>query len=122
MAQSATTTLKDVSKTDTSEIEAQLAALRSDVSGLTKALAAYGQTQGKNLSEAASTQAASVKASGEEAARIAAQKADEAYHLARDKASLAYMQTEDTVRQNPAAAVGIAAGIGFLAGLLTARK
>jgi ElaB/YqjD/DUF883 family membrane-anchored ribosome-binding protein len=122
MAQSASTRLKDVSATDTADIEAQLAALKSDISGLTKALADYGQAQSKTLSEVAATTAANAKASGEDAARRAAQKADEAYHLARDKAGEAYAKTEDSVRQNPAAAVGIAAGIGFLAGLLTARR
>jgi ElaB/YqjD/DUF883 family membrane-anchored ribosome-binding protein len=119
MAQATTTHLKDV---NTNDIEDQLAALKSDIAGLTKALADYGQAQGKTLSVAASNGVETAKSKSEEAAHLAAVKAEEAYHLARDKAGVAYAKSEDAVRQNPAAAVGIAAGIGFLAGLLTARR
>lgn len=119
MAQSAAPRLKEV---NTDDIEQQLAALKADIAGLTKALADYGQAQGNNLSAAASDTAHAAKVKSADAAHQAAVHAEEAYLMARAKANDALSRTEDSVRQNPAAAVGIAAGLGFLAGLLTARR
>lgn len=119
MAQSASPRLKEV---NTDDIEDQLAALKADIAGLTKALADYGQAQGANLSVAASDAADTAKVKSSDAAHYAALRAEEAYLVARSKATDAMVRSEDAVRQNPATAVGIAAGIGFLAGLLTARR
>lgn len=41
---------------------------------------------------------------------------------AREHASEAYAQTEEKVRQNPALAVGIAAGVGFAVARVIARR
>ena len=49
-------------------------------------------------------------------------KGEEGLAQAQKSASDAYHQTEASVRENPAAAVGIAAAIGFVVGLLAGRR
>jgi ElaB/YqjD/DUF883 family membrane-anchored ribosome-binding protein len=119
MAQTTAPRLKEV---NTDDIEDQLAALKSDIAGLTKALADYTQAQGNNLSATASDKVDAAKVKSADAAHQAAVRAEEAYLVARGKANDALAISEDAVRQNPATAVGLAAGFGFLAGLVMARR
>lgn len=93
------------------ELSDQLETLRADIAGLKSTMAEYGRAQGTHLRAVASEKV-------NEAAAKGAAKADEL----RDAANKTYADTEDAVRQNPAAAVGIAAGLGFVVGLLMSRR
>ena len=93
------------------ELSEQLAILRDDIAALKSTMAEYGRAQGTHLRAVASD------AVNEAAARGAA-KADEL----KVAAARTYSDTENAVRANPAAAVGIAAGFGFLFGALMSRR
>jgi ElaB/YqjD/DUF883 family membrane-anchored ribosome-binding protein len=93
------------------DIRDQLAALQADVSELSKALSSYGRARGSEAKLAAEQTATDLK--------------DRANQLSKDaEAQLrtGYSSAETAVKDNPAAAVGIAAGIGFLVGLLSVRR
>ena len=82
----------------------QIATLKNDLATLTKSLGDYGK--GKQ-------------------AEVTQQALDSAHALAdrtKQQALHAQSQTEEFVRTQPATALGIAAGIGFLVGMITARK
>ena len=109
MAQSKTVT--STSSASVSDLTDQVAALKSDIAAITDILAEIGVDK-KNQAEARLRNAASeVKARGE-------QHLLEAQLRAEDLSN----QAVEAVRQQPAAAVGMAVGIGFLIGFLTARK
>ncbi|KAA2313955.1 DUF883 domain-containing protein [Pseudooceanicola sediminis] len=107
------TTTSDAKKDspDTAVIQAQLEAVQKDVAELTRALTEYGKAQGAHLSGAARAKAEQVR--GEAEAGLA---------YADAQARQAYATAEDRVRENPAASVAIASGVGFLIGLLMARR
>jgi ElaB/YqjD/DUF883 family membrane-anchored ribosome-binding protein len=59
----------------------------------------------------------------------ATQKADQAVETGaaaaealKVKANKTYTDAEDAVRANPGTAIGIAAGVGFLVGMMSARR
>lgn len=93
------------------DLQKQISQLKNDISGLTDTLGEYGRVQGEHLKHAARDQAAALR-----------QKGAEGIAEAQDMATRAYEQAETSVRQNPAAALGIAAGLGFLVGLMTSRR
>ncbi len=93
------------------DVSAQMAVLRDDIANLTATVAEYGKAQGMVLRSAAAEKAAGLAESGAAAT-----------HAIRAKAEKTYSDTEDAVRANPAAAIGIAAGVGFVIGLLTTRR
>lgn len=105
-----TQTATPVEKT-TAELEAQIATLTSDVAALTSTLSDYGKAQKAQLGEAAS-----------ETLDLARQKGIEAAEQARLQTRDAVASAEKTVRANPGASVGIAAGVGFIAGILATRR
>lgn len=107
MVQSAKNNVSELS----GDVNQQMAVLREDIANLTAAVADYGKAQGLQLKSAATEKAAHVAQSSTEAA--AAVKA---------KAEVAYSDAETAVRANPAAAVSIAAGLGFLVGMLATRR
>lgn len=92
---------KDVSIDDLAN---QIEVLKSDISGLTSTIAEY------------------TKAKGAEASTTAKLKAKEAVDTGREKALEAQLHAEDFVRTQPATALGLAAGLGFLVGMFTARR
>ncbi len=70
-----------------------------------------------------------VREAGQDYAEQAAQKADELYRAGQQKsqeaafyAELGYEEATNMVRRNPVQSVGIAVGIGFLMGLVIARR
>lgn len=92
---------ENVSVQDLSE---QLEILKKDIAGLSATLGEY------------------TRAKGHEATATAKAKAQELATDGREKALEAQMQAEEFVRNQPASALGIAAGLGFLVGLFTARR
>jgi ElaB/YqjD/DUF883 family membrane-anchored ribosome-binding protein len=107
MAQSAKSNVSELN----TDLTKQMAILRDDIANLTATVAEYGKAQAALAKSAASDKAADLTDAG--AAKAQAVKA---------KATQSYADAEDAVRANPAAAVGIAAGIGFLVGMMTARR
>ncbi|NIY78386.1 MAG: DUF883 domain-containing protein [Rhodobacteraceae bacterium] len=93
------------------DLSAQIATLKADVAELTNTLADYGRAQKAQLG-----------ATAEDSFEAAKQKGVETADYARQQARDAYAGAEKTVRENPAASVGIAAGVGFLVGLLASRR
>ncbi len=108
MARSDTPTTKNPSTEDLAE---QLEALRSDVSALATTMADLGRASGARLGEAARERverAGDLAQSGVDAARARAQQLEH--------------QANDFVTRQPATALGIAAGVGFLVGMMTSRR
>lgn len=92
---------KDVSIEDLSN---QIEVLKADISGLTSTIANY------------------TKAKSAEASATAKVKAREAVDAGHEKVLEAQLHAEDFVRTQPATALGLAAGLGFLIGMFTARR
>lgn len=82
------------------QLSEQMAILRQDISAISRSLADLGVSTKDAALESARQKAAELRVSGEELGQ----------------------QAVDAVRQQPAAAVGIAVGVGFLLGFLTGRK
>lgn len=92
------------------EVQAQLEKLSQDIAQLTQAVAAFGN--------------AKVREAGDRAALLGvdvAARSSQAFEAT--KSSLAAMESdlEAQIRNRPLQAIGIAAGVGFLAALLTRR-
>ncbi|WP_339761977.1 DUF883 domain-containing protein [uncultured Sulfitobacter sp.] len=92
---------KDVTVED---LSVQISILKDDIAALTSSVSTYGKT----------------------ATRDAANQAKTAAHdyadLGKAKAAEAQQNAEDFIRTQPATAMGIAAGVGFLIGLIAARR
>jgi len=104
-------TVKSIKPTSGEDLSAQIETLRKDLGELTQTIQGMG--------------AASVK----EAASTAKEKVDGIRDTAADQAETARLhamelqdQAGDFVRNQPATAMGIAAGLGFLVGFLSSRK
>lgn len=98
-------------ETTTEDLAAQVEALKADIAALTHSLGDYGRTQGAHLAETARESAKSARSSGEA----------ELEHL-RSKVNDLSRQAEDFVAHKPGVALGVAAGLGFLAGLVLSRR
>ncbi|WP_417587777.1 glycine zipper domain-containing protein [Pararhodobacter oceanensis] len=94
-----------------SDVAQQMAVLREDIAALTATVTEYGKAQGEALKASAGAKAAGLAETGANAAGAL-----------KAQAEKSYSDAEEAVRGNPAAAVGIAAGVGFLVGMLTARR
>ena len=92
------------------DVQAELENLRRDIAALTQTVASFGTGKLKE---------ASVRASqlGAEAAGVSAQYVESA----RDSLRSAEQDLEAQIRSKPLQAVAIAAGVGFLAALLSRR-
>jgi len=99
------------SEPTTADLQHELEALKQDIANLGATLGEFTRAKGENLKSAAKEQAQHLRSKGEESIAHAQKSAAQAYHHA-----------EDSVRENPAAAVGIAAAIGFMVGLLAGRR
>jgi len=93
------------------DIKQQLATLQADVAELSKAVSSYGRARGNEAKLAAEQTATDLK-----------NRADQLSKDAEVQLRSGYATAEGAVRENPAAAVGIAAGVGFLVGLITSRR
>jgi ElaB/YqjD/DUF883 family membrane-anchored ribosome-binding protein len=107
--------MSQIDKNNVSELNTdlskQVAVLREDIATLTAIVAEYSKVQAGQLQAAATDRAAGLAKAGANAAQSA-----------KATAEMAYSDAEDAIRANPTAAIGIAAGLGFLVGLLTSRR
>lgn len=86
------------------DLSAQIDILKNDLSNLTHALSDYGISKTNEATHAARETAAHLS------------------EASRKKANEAQVQAQEFVHSQPATALGIAAGLGFLIGMMTARK
>lgn len=101
MAKTTTAAAKEVTIDDLSN---QIALLKNDIASLTETLGEYG------------------KAKSEEMRDNARSAANDFAETGRAKAIEAQKQAEEFLHAQPGTALGIAAGLGFLVGILTARR
>ncbi|WP_319517864.1 DUF883 family protein [uncultured Martelella sp.] len=97
-------------KTTEADIQAQIDQLRDDIAGLTKLIGSLG---GEKASEA--------RERAEKFRDDATKRGQEAYDRAREEAMSLEEDFEDHIRSRPLQSVLVAAGVGFLAALLTRR-
>ncbi len=93
------------------DLRKEMDVLKSDILALTQTLKGVGEAKGTEATDAMRDKVHQLQTR-------AANGADQAIAKTED----AYRKTEDKVRENPAAAVGIAAAAGFLVGLIANRK
>lgn len=108
---SRTPTLASSKDTTVDELAADIQALRNDLSSLTGTISDMAREKGSEVSS------------------IASRKADEAQLKAAEAAEFVSARTRDVqdqaenfVKQQPATALGIAAGVGFLVGMMSTRR
>lgn len=89
----------------------QMETLRADISALTSTIADLAQAKGADLSHAAKQQVAAARETVVSQAETA-----------KEKASDLQDQAHEFARNQPAIALGVAAGLGFLVGLIMTRK
>lgn len=108
-----TNNLKDSAKAQAvpADVAEQLAILKDDVRSLTESIAQLAQAKGLEFSHAANDQLASARDS-----------ANAKLNSAKAQATQLQDQANDFVRDQPAAALAIAAGLGFLIGMSSGRK
>lgn len=82
------------------EISAQIEALKADLAGLTDAVGHYGKGRYREARSEAERHARHVRSEAEDYGR----------------------QAQDFIRDQPATALGLASGVGFLIGLLVSRR
>lgn len=92
------------------DIEAQLAQLRDDVASLAETLATFGAERAQSYKRRAGA-----------LAEDAAEMSRDAVRTAKAEFNEMERSLEESIRSKPLQAVGIAAGIGFVAALLTRR-
>ena len=93
------------------QLSSQIATLRSDIAAISKSLADLGSNTKDVAVEKARQKASELRATGEEQ-----------LHAAQVRAEELGQQAVDAVRKQPATAVGLAVGVGFLLGFLSGRK
>lgn len=111
MARTDSTIAEVKSDVSTAELQAQIQTLKNDIAELTATVARYGRAQTEAL-----------KAQARTGLRTVAERGQEQMTAAQELAAAKYAETEDYVRAHPATSVGIAAGAGFLVGLLASRR
>ncbi|WP_320178672.1 hypothetical protein [Roseovarius pacificus] len=99
------------SQNDIEQLSEQISTLRADIATISETLYDLGRSSGDAAIDGARRKAADLRDEGERQLRAAR-------HHAEDMGQ----QATDAVRAQPAAAVGIAVGVGFLLGFMTGRK
>ncbi len=96
---------------DTPDVMAELEVLRADMRKLAETLGEVAAVKAQAANDAAADAMTQAKAAGErQLAR------------AKDMASTAATDAEEMIKANPASAVAIAAGAGFVVGMLTSLR
>jgi len=103
------------SDTTTEDLSAQVATLRQDMSALTELLGEFGKAKSAELAESTKEKFDALR----DDTKLRAAHATEA---AGDHAAQLQTQANDFVKNQPATAMGVAAGIGFLIGFMSGRK
>jgi ElaB/YqjD/DUF883 family membrane-anchored ribosome-binding protein len=111
MARPETTTALSATEDSIAELSRQIDALRADVAAITQTIGTIGREGSHAAAERVRSEAARLAAKG--GAELAALQA---------QAERAGEEAADMVRRQPAMAMGLAAALGFVAGLLTARR
>jgi len=96
---------------DIDQLSQQIATLKQDIAEISTTLGGLGQSSRDAAVKRARDTAAALKETGEQHMQSAQRHAEEMGQ-----------QATDAVRRQPAAAVGIAVGVGFLLGFMTGRK
>lgn len=96
---------------DIDQLSEQVASLKQDIADISQTLSGLGKSSGQTAEEHLRQHAAHLRDAGQEHFQAAQHRAEE---LGR--------QAADTVRNQPATAVGLAVGLGFLLGFMTGRK
>lgn len=96
---------------ETQALAEQMAELRADIAGITKTLSEMGAARGDAALESAQNTVASLRNQGEKVLKDA-----------QARAETIGQQAAETVREQPATAVGLAVGLGFLLGFISGRK
>ncbi|QIE47330.1 DUF883 domain-containing protein [Pseudohalocynthiibacter aestuariivivens] len=109
MAQSKTTSSSG--DTSVADLTDQIQTLKGDIAKITEILGEIGVEKRDQATAKLRETASEVRAQGERHLRDAQARAEDVG-----------AQAADAVRQQPAAAIGIAVGVGFLIGLVTSRK
>ena len=109
-------------KTELADVTTQIDTIKEDIAALTSLMADMAQEKKAEAKDRAASTAAALKSSAAQKADAAHAKAVETGEKLRTDAEAAYFKAEETVRQQPAMAVGIAAGIGFLVGIMATRR
>lgn len=102
---------KTMAQAQPSDVTEQMAILRDDIRSLSETITELAQAKGVEMSQAAKDQVASAR-----------ETANAGVDAAKQQAAQLQGQANDFVRDQPAVALGIAAGLGFLVGMLTTRK
>lgn len=93
------------------DLARQIDALRADLSTIMETLKALGLAQGRSAAEGMKARAEDARSAGE--AELEALRA---------RVDAMVVEADRMARQKPVAAMGIAAGFGFLVGLLLGRR
>ncbi len=93
------------------DLNEQISILRDDISALTGTIADLTKAQANQLTGAAAQQAEAARQKGVETAALVANQAKDVQ-----------TQAQEFVDARPGTALGIAAGLGFLVGMMSARK
>ncbi len=96
---------------DYAALSNQIAALKADLANITSTIGDMGRQQGASAVEAARLRAEQLK-----------DMSAEQIEALRLRANDAAAQADAFVKERPAVAVGVAAALGFVLGLLTARR
>lgn len=106
-----TATNGSAKETTVADLSDQIETLRKDLSDLTGTISDFGKSKRANLTDAAAHKI--------EAAR---EKSIHAAEAVTARAKDVHEHANDFVKAQPATALGIAAGLGFLVGMMNARR
>ncbi len=110
MAKAATTATPRPGEMTAKDVQARIDKIRSDISALTSSVKKHGADAASDVKGHADTISSDV-----------AKASEDAISELRHQLDILENDTRGRIRENPLAAVGIAAGIGFLAALLMRR-
>ena len=111
MAQTSKSTNGSATQGAMRDVTSEIETLKKDIASLTQALTDLGRAGTSDLSDAAKAKLKDAEEQGMELAETL-----------KLRAQLAESEARDFVQGQPGLALGIAAGLGFLAGLLLVRR
>lgn len=109
-------------KAELNDVTAQIDTIKEDIAALTALMTEVAQDKKTEAAARATDKANALKDRASKSIDAAQERAAETGEKLRSDAEFAYLRAEETVRQQPAMAVGIAAGIGFLVGMMATRR